>query len=101
MAERTMLEAAKVALQITATEYDEEIQDLIDAALLDLKSRGILVDSLVEAEDKLLLQAVKTYVRAHFGSPSDYERLCASYEMQLCHMMHASGYTDWGEEAGD
>lgn len=88
-----MLEAVKLALAVTVNDFDAEINDLIDAALLDLKTNGIQVDALQEAEDKLLLQAVKTYVRAHFQSPNDYDRLAKAYNEQKGHMMLAKGYT--------
>lgn len=85
-----MLEAVKLALAVTANEYDAEIQDLIDSALLDLKTNGVMVDNLTE--DKLLMQAVKTYVRANFQSPADYDRLAKSYDQQKGHLMLAKGY---------
>ena len=94
--ESVMLAAVKLALAVTITDYDSEITDLIDAAMLDLKSNGIDTDGLAAEPtniDKLLLQAVKTYVRAHFQSPADYDRLAKAYDAQKGHMMLASGYT--------
>lgn len=92
-----MLEACKLALGITASAYDAEIQDLIDAALLDLKIAGVKSDL---TYDKLILQAVKTYVRAHFRSPADYERLKASYDEQKAQLMVARNYTNYREVLG-
>lgn len=92
-----MLEACKLALGITASAYDAEIQDLIDAALLDLKIAGV---NSALTYDKLILQAVKTYVRAHFRSPADYERLKASYDEQKAQLMVARNYTNYGEVLG-
>lgn len=85
-----MLEAVKLAMGITVSKYDQEIQDLIDAALLDLGIAGV---SEYADGDKLVLQAVKTYCRAHFRSPADYERLAASYDEQKMQLQTASGYT--------
>ena len=94
-----MLTAVKLAMAITVTDYDEELNDLIAAARADLKSNGIKVDALAAASDPLLLQAVKTYCRAMFQSPADYDKLLDSYNMQKGHMMHCTGYTTWPGEA--
>lgn len=93
-----MLTAVKLALNVTTNAFDAEIQDLIDAALLDLRIAG--VNGYAES-DKLVLQAVKTYCRAHFRSPADYDRLKAAYDEQKGNLMTATGYTDFGEIGGD
>lgn len=85
-----MLAAVKLALRITTTAYDTEIQALINAGLADLGLVGI--DTTVLAEDALVIQAVKTYVRMNFGSPSDYDRLKRSYDEQKAQMQSATGY---------
>lgn len=89
-----MLDAVKLALAITVDDFDSEIGDLIQAALYDLKTNG--VDALNMQDDPLVAQAVKTYVRARFHSPADYDKLLAAYEEQKGHLMNCSGYTDWG-----
>ena len=89
-----MLNAVKLALAITVTDFDNEIQDLIDAAQYDLMTNGVAV--MEHQTDPLVLQAVKTYCRAHFHSPADYDRLLASYEAQKGHLMQCTGYTDFG-----
>ena len=38
--ESTTLTAVKLALNVTVSDYDNEISDLIDAALLDLNTDG-------------------------------------------------------------
>ena len=92
------LAAVKLALDVTVDDYDSEISDLIEAALKDLKIAGVDTDTM--SGDKLVLQAVKTYCRMHFQSPGDYDRLERSYEQQKCQLMHATGYTDYGEVTG-
>lgn len=86
-----MLDDCKRALRVTATEYDEEITALIEAARLDLGIAGVLQGS----GDPLVTQAIKTYVRCHFGSPPDYDRLKAAYDEQKAQLQGATGYTDW------
>ena len=90
-----MLEAVKKALGITsnAAIIVDEIQDLIQAALYDLQSNG--VRALDMQDDPLVIQAVKTYCRAFFHSPADYDNLLRSYEQQKGHLMSCTGYTDW------
>ena len=97
MASSAALAAVKLALDVTITDYDAEIGDLIDAALLDLQSSGVDVSTM--GNDKLVMQAVKTYCRMNFHSPADYDRLERSYAQQVVKLMHATGYTDYGEEA--
>lgn len=99
MASSAELTAVKLALDVTVTDYDAEIGDLIDAALLDLQSSGVDVSTM--GNDKLVMQAVKTYCRMNFQSPADYDRLERSYAQQVVKLMHATGYTDYGEEAVD
>lgn len=89
-----MLEAVKRALRLTVNVYDTELQELIDAALLDLGIAGVTEYS---ENDPLVLTAVKTYCRMRFGSPDDYDRLAAAYDAQKGALQIATGYTDWGE----
>ena len=91
-----MLNAVKLALAITVNDFDGEITDLINAALADLDTNGIYATGM--KNDPLIIQAVKTYCRAHFHSPADYDRLLAAYEEQKGHLMNCSRYTDYGEE---
>lgn len=83
-----MLNEVKLALRITTNAYDSELQDLIDAAIADI---GI-IDVDASQPDALLLQAIKTYVRLNFGSPSDYDRLKRSYDEQKKQLQTATGY---------
>lgn len=88
-----MLDKVRLALRITSTAYDEDLQGLIDAGLADLGLAGVLSD---QVTDPLIQRAVITYCRIHFGSPADYDRLKVSYDEQKAQLMTATGYTDWG-----
>lgn len=94
MADTTILAAVKLALRVTTTAFDTEIQDLIDAALLDLGVAGVTND---DTENALVKRAVCTYCRLHFGQPDDFDRLKASYDEQKAQMGMATGYTKWTE----
>ena len=87
-----MLEKVKLSLRIKTNVFDEEIQDLIAAALADLGIAGIIAAE----DDPLITRAVITYCKLHFGEPSDPERLQASYDEQKAQMQMATGYTNWG-----
>ena len=89
-----MLEKVKLALRITTTAFDEEISDLIAAAMADLRIAGIVS---LEETDPLIIRAVTTYCRANFGSPDEYDRLKAAYDEQKAQLQIATGYTDWGD----
>lgn len=89
-----ILQAAKLALRITTTAFDDQISDLIDAALLDLETAGV---TYVDPNDALVRQAVITYVRMHFGEPDEWDRLKASYDEQKAQMSTRTGYKTWEE----
>ena len=95
----TMLQKCKNMLGVTDTEYDDEIQDLIDAAKADMGIAGVTKAD-VEA-DALVKRAIKTYVAANFGAPENYQQLLDSYEMQKKQLMSADGYTDWLDGSND
>ena len=86
------IDNCKMALRVTTSAYDTEIQTYIESALLDLGIAGVQVPS---GADALVEKAVMTYVRMSFGSPADYDRLKASYDEQKAQLMNATGYTDW------
>lgn len=96
MATAATISAVKTSLRIAAsTAFDDEIGNLIDAALLDLGIAGVTNTDITDA---LILRAVTTYVRANFGSPDDYDRLKASYDEQKAQLGTATGYTTWEAE---
>ena len=88
-----MLDKVRLALRITSTAYDEDLQGLIDAGLADLGLAGVLSEKVT---DPLIQRAVITYCRCNFGSPEDYDRLKKSYDEQKAQLQMATGYTDWG-----
>ena len=86
-----MLARIKLALRITTNAFDDELNGLIMSALMDLGIVGI--DGAVpETTDELLITAVTTYVKLHFGEPSDPDRLKASYDEQKAQLITATGY---------
>ena len=88
-----LIDNCKMALRVTTTSYDTEIQEYINAAKLDLGIAGVSVST--STNDALVDTAITTYVRMKFGKPSNYDKLKESYDEQKAQLMNASGYTDW------
>lgn len=99
LGDKEMLEKVKLALRIVTDAFDDEIMGLIEAAMLDLGITDI-APQMLETPDALVSLAVTTYVKMHFGEPSEYERLKRSYDEQKAQLLMSSGYTDWGEIDG-
>ena len=87
-----MLEQVKTALRITTDAYDDELNNLIEAAQLDLGIAGVIVPADLDAIVKV---AIITYCKIHFGSPEEADRLKASYDEQKGQLQTATGYTGW------
>ena len=90
-----MIEKVKLALRITTDAYNEEIADLIAAAMVDL-GIGDIDPDLIGCGDPLIKRAVITYCKMNFGQSDDYDRLKASYTEQKAQLGMNSNYTDWG-----
>ena len=89
-----MLEKVKLALRITSDAFDDELNDLIEAAQLDLCFAGVVVPATIDA---IVTMAIITYCKLHFGEPGDYDRLKASYDEQKAQLSMCSGYTVFTE----
>ena len=90
----TTLEAVKLALRIVTAAFDSELNDLIAAALIDLKQAGI---SNLDQTDPMIRRAIVTFCKLNFGQPDDYDRLKRSYDEQKAQLGMATGYTTWTE----
>lgn len=95
-----MLEKVKAALRITTTAFDNDLNQLIAAALLDLGIAGVTKETAVdpsEVSDPLVIRAVCTYCAMNRVSidPSQRAWLKSSYDEQKAQMGTATGYTDW------
>lgn len=103
-----MLSETKLALRIKTNIYDGEIARLIEAAvgdlgIVDVDAAGVsfIISATTTGEtvtdnstitDQLLIRAIITYVRLHFGTPDDYDKLERSYNEQKAQLITASGY---------
>lgn len=99
-----MLAETKLALGKVKSDYDLELVGLIEAAVADLGIvdvhatgisfviNGSTVTDTSTITDPLLIRAIITYVRLHFKSPDDYDKLERSYREQKAQLISATGY---------
>ena len=106
-----MLNEAKKALRVTNAYYDSEIASLLMAGANDLEIAGVklpgtvtftistgdTVTDMSTLTDALAMRAVITYAQMRFGNPPNYQQLADAYDLQKVQLMHANGYTDYGE----
>lgn len=92
-----MLAKVKLALRVTTTAYDNDLNDLINAAKLDLGIAGVVLPTTLDA---VCERAIITYCKLHFLGLSDneWDRLKASYDEQKAQLTTATGYTNWGDQ---
>ena len=90
----TLLDRARRELRIASNAFDAEIQDLLDAAALDLQQVNIRADAISDP-DALVRRALLTYVKAHFGWDNpDHERLVNSYTGIKQHLRLSKEYSN-------
>lgn len=94
-----MLNDVKAALRIAVSDYDDEIQDLINAAFADLGIVDINAELLTETDTlPLIKRAVITYCKMNFGylSQDQAAKFKVSYDEQKAQLLMSSKYTTWG-----
>lgn len=77
MTTQELVPLVKSWLRISAASVDAEMEQTIDACVLDLKNAGAVT---VLLSDTLIQQAVKLYCKAQFGFDKDAEKFGAAYE---------------------
>lgn len=96
-----LLDKVKVACRVTSDAYNDELTDLISAALADIGIPDINADLLTDTESlmPLVQRAVITYCKMNFGyatlAEDQYDHLKASYDEQKAQMLMNSNYTTW------
>lgn len=87
-----LLNKIKTSLRIDVEDYrlDEEIQDLIDAAIADLKLSGV---KNINETDPLIIRAVTVYCKAEYSTDDkEAERYRIAYDMLKSHMALSNDY---------
>ena len=115
-----MLDDVKTVLRISNNAYDAEIEDLIEAAKMDLRLSGVNIDKTVtetytpepteenpepepvdvEVMDPLIKRAIIVYVKANFGwNNPDAENFQQSFWMLKAHLSLSQEYAEVREDA--
>ena len=85
-----MLESVKRELRVTISDFNEEIQGLIDAAKRDLAIAGV---DKIDETDPLIRRAIITYCKANFGYDNpEAERFQESYDKLKQHLSLSYDY---------
>lgn len=95
-----LLDKVKTACRVTSAAYDEELTDLISAALADMGITDIKPEVLTDSDPvPLIVRAVVTYCRMNFGYVDEmaYNRLKASYDEQKSQLLMSAAYSDFAE----
>ena len=86
------IKSVKVAVRKTAASLDNEIREVIDAAVSDMETSGVNTDTQPPA---MVLQAVQCYARAYYNYNEQGAEWHERYKQHLVKMSLASaGDTD-------
>ena len=86
-----LLDDARLALRVSSEVFDDEISDLIDAAMSDMVRVGIEEDFVRDPDTHpLVKRAVMCYCKAHFGFDNDQAAFFnESYRQVVCDLLHS------------
>ena len=95
-----MLSKVKLALLITSTDFDSELNNLIAAAVKDLGVAGVEGSTVsTGTSDEIVVQAIITYCGYQFelmhGDLNRSEAFKRSYDEQKAQLSMTTGYTVW------
>ena len=116
-----MFAEVKESLPVMGDDYDAQIIREIKACALDLttsteivlpgeisitrsqdpQSGAWTVTDSSTLKDELITTAISIWCNMRIGNPPNYDRLNDAYETQKVQLMHAAGYTDYGEDEED
>lgn len=94
MTKEELIAKAKLRIRKTSKDIlDEDVGQLVEVALADLKRIGVNSSYLDVADitDPLTIEAVLLYCNAYFGNPDNQAQLLASYET-MCTKIKGGGY---------
>jgi uncharacterized phage protein (predicted DNA packaging) len=90
-----MLTSVMIALRISHSQLNSEIEDLIMASRMDLIQSGIAKTKAESNTDPLIKRAIITYCKANFIADRDEaERFQQSYDLLKTHLSLADDYRE-------
>lgn len=98
-----MLDKIKLALLISSDDFDDELLDLISAALIDLKIADVDPEAAISSTtDPAIIRAVITYCGYQFelmhGTLDRSNAFKKSYDEQKAQLSMSTDYTVWSTE---
>lgn len=90
-----MLDIVKLALRISTTAFDTEINLLISDCITSMNKLGV-VAATPDSEDPQIQTAVIAYCKWKFGSSDEKDAWRAIYYEKLAELKMQTGYTNWG-----
>lgn len=91
-----MLEKVKLAWNRTDELFDSEIDDLLDAAEIDLGIAGVVLPNpLTTIAERAEVLYCLYHLELEHGDPDKAERFKKSYDEQKAQLGMAEGYTVW------
>lgn len=96
-----IIDDVKMALRVSTTAYDDELNDLIESAKKDLEIAGVVIPE--EPMPKVVTTAIKTYCKLNFGTPnpSNFDYLKKSYDEQKAQLGMSAEFTDYSMVHGN
>lgn len=86
-----LLPEAKLWIRRSTSSLDTEVEQTVAACLMDLSVVGV---KNIDAEDPLIQQTVKLYLKANFGYDENAERWQMFYEKRKDFLSSSSAYTE-------
>lgn len=88
---QVLLPEAKLWLRRSTDSLDSEVEQTVAACLMDLSVVGV---KNIDAEDPLIQQAAKMYLKANFGYDDNAERWQLFYDNLKRFLSSSSAYTE-------
>jgi len=89
-----MLTKVKLALRITSSAFDTEIQLYIDSCLAEMTGLGV-TDATSTSTDPQITEAVISFCKWKFGDSDTKASWEAIYHQKLAQLKTMTGHTDW------
>lgn len=89
-----MLASVKLALRITTTAFDSELNNLISDCLAEMAALGVTVSDHPE-NDNQIVTTVIAYCKWLFGENEDSDKWRQVYDRKLAQFKTMTGYTVW------
>lgn len=92
-----MLQLVKLALRISTTAYDTELNMLIASCIQEMTHMNVIVDVDTSGNptDAQVKAAIVAYCKWQFGNHEDKEQWEGIYHTKLAQLKTMTGYTDW------